>query len=275
MVVLGGAGMLGTDVCRVCGQRGYSVTALDLPEFDITDAAVVEQAIETADVVVNCAAYTNVDGAESEQDIAYAVNAEAVGQLGRIIGRLDKWVLHVGTDFVFDGGGDRPWTEDDQPNPVNVYGASKLAGEKLLGESGCDNCIVRVEWTYGRAGNNFVRKLLQVAKGRQQIKVVADQIGSPTSTLEAAEVIFELAQQQLTGLYHFAAAGYVSRYEMAKFVFEQLGVKTEVVPCGSDQFPSPAKRPLNSRFCCDKIRKASGVDIKNWQEPLRRYLETL
>ena len=225
--------------------------------------------------MVNCAAYTDVDGAESEHDLAYAVNAAAVGRLGNIARNTGKWVLHISTDFVFDGKSDRPYVETDTPNPINTYGASKLAGEQFLVESGCRHCIMRLEWTYGLGGNNFVTKLIKRAKANKKLKVVDDQIGSPTATTEVAKVICKLLQKKPEGLFHFASAGYVSRFEMAKFVFDKLGMSVDLSSCKSANLPSAAARPLNSRFDCSKIKALLDEPIKPWQEPLERFLRQL
>ncbi len=186
IAILGGKGMLGSNVFLACQKHGFDAIALDLPNFDITNASHLRQVVRDAKIIVNCAAYTDVEKAESEAELAYKVNAEAVGKLGSVAKNAGVWVLHISTDFVFDGTSDRPYVETDTPNPINVYGASKLAGEKLLIESGCPNCIMRIEWTYGLNGDNFVIKLINKAKTSKEISVVDDQIGSPTATTEVA-----------------------------------------------------------------------------------------
>jgi dTDP-4-dehydrorhamnose reductase len=275
IAVLGGRGMLGTDLVQICQQQGMNPIVYDLPEFDITDVNQVRQVVAGADMIVNCAAYTNVDGAESQSELAYQVNVEAVGRLGTVARQAGKWVLHISTDFVFDGSGDKPYVETDNPNPINTYGKTKLAGEQLLAGSGCEYCIVRVEWTYGSAGNNFVTKLIQHAKSQQTLKVVDDQTGSPTSTIEAAKAICELLQKKPEGIYHFASAGYVTRYGMAEFILEKLSMNIELLPCKTSDFPSPATRPLNSRFDCSKIKRLLDEPIKRWQDPLELFLRQL
>jgi dTDP-4-dehydrorhamnose reductase len=275
IAVLGGRGMLGSDLVKICQQQGINPIVYDLPEFDITDVDQVRQAVASADMIVNCAAYTNVDGAESQAELAYQVNDEAVGRLGTVARQAGKWVLHISTDFVFDGSGDKPYVETDNPNPINTYGKTKLAGEQLLTGSGCDYCIVRIEWTYGSAGNNFVTKLIQRAESRQTLKVVDDQTGSPTSTIEAAKAICELVKKKPEGIYHFASAGYVTRYDMAKFILEQLSMNIELLPCKTSDFPSPATRPLNSRFDCSKIKSLLDETIERWQDPLELFLRQL
>jgi dTDP-4-dehydrorhamnose reductase len=275
IAVLGGRGMLGSDLVATCRRQGMNPIVYDLPEFDITNAAQVRQAVAGADMIVNCAAYTNVDGAESQTELAYRVNAEAVGRLGTIAQQAGKWILHISTDFVFDGHGDKPYVETDTPNPINTYGKTKLAAEQLLASSGCEHCIVRVEWTYGSAGNNFVTKLIRRTKSQQALKVVDDQIGSPTSTIEAAKVICELLQKKPEGIYHFASSGFVTRYGMAQFILDKLSMDVELLPCKTDEFPSPATRPLNSRFDCSKIARLLNEPIKRWQDPLELFLRRL
>jgi dTDP-4-dehydrorhamnose reductase len=275
IAILGGRGMLGTDLAIICKQQGFVVKIFDLPGFDITDYQQLKQAVGAGGIIINCAAYTNVDGAESEAELAYQVNAEAVGRLGAIAKESGKWVLHISTDFVFDGRLDRPYVEIDPANPVNTYGKTKLAGEQLLSNSGCNHCIIRVEWTYGSAGNNFVAKIIQRAKANKTLKVVNDQFGSPTSTTEVAGVICKLLPKMPEGIFHFASDGYVSRYEMAKFIFDKLTMNVNLLPCKTSDFSSPATRPLNSRFDCSKISALLDKPIRPWQEPLEDFLKKL
>jgi dTDP-4-dehydrorhamnose reductase len=275
VVILGGRGMLGSDLSAACERDGFDVKVFDLPDFDITKLSDIKEAIAAADVIVNCAAYTNVDGAEKEKELAHQVNGEAVGRLGEMARAAGKWVLHISTDFVFDGELDRPYIETDEPNPINEYGRSKLAGERLLIESGCMCCIMRIEWTYGSGGPNFVTKLVSRAKTDKALRVVDDQVGSPTATIEAAKVICKLLRHKPEGIYHFASAGYVSRYEMANFIFDRLGMSIEVLPCKTSDFASPARRPLNSRFDCGKITGLLGESIECWEVPLERFLRQI
>jgi dTDP-4-dehydrorhamnose reductase len=267
--------MLGTDIVNLCERKGIEVEVLDLPEFDITDADRLKQAVAPGQIIINCAAYTNVEKAESEPDLAYKVNAEAVGRLGRFAADVGAKVVHISTDFVFDGKSDTPYTETDPTNPINAYGQSKLAGEQLLAQSGCRFCIIRVEWTYGLAGTNFVKKLIERAKSGQPSKVVDDQVGSPTATVEAAKTICKLLQNPPEGIFHFAAAGYTSRYEMARFIFDKLEMTVDLSPCKSSDFSTAADRPLNSRFDCGKIETLLGEPISPWQGPLENFLEQL
>ena len=275
IAVLGGRGMLGSDLVSACRQLGFDPIILDLPEFDITDTDHLQQAVADAEIIVNCAAYTNVDGAESQAELAYEVNAEAVGQLGAFARDAGKWVLHISTDFIFDGCSDQPYVETDHPNPINAYGKTKLAGEQLLAQSGCEYCIVRVEWTYGSVGNNFVTKLIQRAKSQDTLKVVDDQTGSPTATNQIAKVICKLLRKKPKGMFHFASAGYVSRFGMAEFILDRLSLNVNLLPCKTSDFPSPATRPLNSRFDCSKITQLLDEPIERWQAPLELFLRQL
>ncbi|MHC4117845.1 MAG: dTDP-4-dehydrorhamnose reductase [Planctomycetota bacterium] len=275
IAILGGKGMLGSDLAPAVRQQGFVPIVHDLPQFDITDIDHLERAVAGTDAIVNCAAYTNVDGAESEPELAHRVNAEAVGRLGAVARNAGKWVLHISTDFVFDGRRDRPYVETDRPNPINTYGKTKLEGEQLLRQSGCRHCIMRAEWMYGSAGNNFVAKLIQRVKAGHTIEVVDDQIGSPTATSVVARAICELLRKEPEGIFHFASAGYVSRFEMARFVFNRLSMNVDPVACKSSDFPSPAKRPLNSRFDCSKIITLLETPIEPWQIPLGSFLRQL
>jgi len=275
VVILGGRGMLGTELANECGRRDIDFEAFDLPEFDITDYRQLKDAVSGSSIVVNCAAYTDVEQAERKYELAYRVNAEAAGHLAALAKEAGVYVLHISTDFVFDGKSDRPYVETDLPNPINAYGRSKFAGEQLLVQNGCSHCIIRLQWTYGPAGSNFVTKLIAIAKRDRNIKVVDDQTGSPTATMEAAKVICELLPQRPQGLFHFAASGFVSRFGMAEFIFENLDMPVNLIGCKSSDFPTLATRPLNSCFNCSKIQSLLERPIESWQGPLRCFLERL
>lgn len=277
VVVLGCKGMLGTELMDALGRGGFQSDGLDLPDFSITDTAQLKDAVSNADVVVNCAAYTNVEKAESQAQLAYDVNGRSVGILGQYAAAKGIPVLHISTDFVFDGTSDRPYVETDQTNPISVYGRTKLDGEQLLIESGARACIVRIQWTYGKAGNNFVMKMIEAAKTRKSLKVVDDQIGSPTATVEVADAIYRILSMDTfpQGIYHYAAAGYVSRYEMAKFIFEKAGINVNIEPCKTSEFKTAAKRPLNSRFNCSKIAELLQDKPKDWPQPLQEFVEQI
>lgn len=267
--------MLGSDLAAACTARGYRVDVYDMPEFDIADPVRVEQAVSDADLVVNCAAYTDVDGAERDAQTAHAVNGKAVGCLGGCAAEQGKWVLHFSTDFVFDGTLDRPYVESDVPNPISEYGRSKLAGERLLEASGCSHCIVRIEWTYGLQGRSFITKILDKARTGEPLRVVDDQVGSPTATTVVAEVACELLEHRVTGLFHLAGDGCVSRFGVAQFIVDQMRLGVDVQPCRTSDYVTPAQRPLNSRFDCSKIKMVLDHALEPWQQPLERFLGQL
>jgi dTDP-4-dehydrorhamnose reductase len=275
VVVLGARGMLGTDVMAALSKAGVSARGLDLPEFDFTDEVAVRALVQSGScsVVINCAAYTDVERAEDDEALAHRVNADAVGELGRLAAASSIYVVHVSTDFVFDGRKDGAYIEDDFADPISAYGRTKLAGERNLVASGCRHAILRIQWTYGRAGRHFVSKVAELARGRDRIKVVDDQRGAPTATTEVAAAILALVGEQSEGLYHFAAAGEATRFDVAQVVVGQLGLPTVVEPCGSQTFPTKAARPANSRFNCARIEALLGRSIRPWREVLEEYLE--
>ncbi len=275
ITILGGRGMLGTDVTELFERAGETVRVLDLPEFDITNDDNLTDAVSGSDIIINCAAYTDVEKAESEREAVRNVNAIAVGRLGEIAADAGVKIFHISTDFVFDGKSNTPYVETDEVNPISVYGSSKLAGEKMLAESGCKFCIIRIQWTYGASGNNFVKKLISAAKTRDSLKVVDDQIGSPTSTKEVAGVIYELIFSDPEGIFHYAASGFVSRYEMAKFIFDKLKIDIKIDSCKTSDYKTAAQRPLSSRFNCDKIQALLPRAIRQWPQPLTEFLERL
>lgn len=267
--------MLGSDLAEMAAGRGHRVKVYDLPDFDISNAQQVRDIVSQSEVIVNCAAYTNVEQAETEVELANQINGEAVGQLGQIAKEAHVPILHISTDFVFDGFKETPYVEKDAPNPLSVYGRSKLLGEKRLAESGCLHGIVRVQWTYGRHGTNFVKKITAAAKTRDVVKVVDDQVGSPTHTAEVARALCDMLNGQSfpAALYHLAAGGYVSRYEMTRYLFERMGLTTQVQPCKTADFKTAAQRPLNSRFDCTKLQTLLGRPIPAWQDMLNEYLD--
>ena len=275
IILLGAKGMLGSDVYHLCAEYNLDITPYDLPDFDIADKNRLEKTLEDADVVINCAAFTDVEKAESQSEQAFKINADSVGNLAQIARKRNIYVIHISTDFVFDGKKETPYFETDLPNPINVYGKSKLKGEVLLSENHNFFVIIRTQWTYGRDGNNFITKLISLSRQKNSLKVVDDQFGSPTATQEVAKVIRELIAKKPQGLFHYAATGFASRYDIAKFVLEKLKMNIEVIPCKSNEFPTAAQRPASSRFCCDKIQSLLDKPIKVWQKPLERFLKTL
>lgn len=273
VAVLGARGMLGTDLVPALRDAGCQVSGYDLPDWDITDPAAVAEAVAPVTAVINCAAYTNVDGAETHTDTARAVNAIAPAVLGRCAAERGVHVIHISTDFVFDGTLDRPYREDDPPNPINMYGRTKLEGEQGLLAGGCSCLIMRVQWTYGRGGRHFVSKFLDRVRSGGELLMVSDQIGSPTWTRDVAAALVELLNRRCTGLFHYAADGYATRFEVAQAILELSGSHDRSLrPCATSDFPAPARRPLNSRFDCRRLDGLGGIRRPPWRESLAAFL---
>jgi len=270
--ITGGRGMLGSDLRVALEKHGFETLTFDLPETDITRAADIEEIVASSDVVVNCAAYTAVDRAENDLDACRAVNATAPGELGKAAAAAGKRVIHISTDFVFGDAGNEPLREDSATNPLSVYGSTKLEGERAALESGADCAVLRVQWTYGRGGANFVSKIAELAEKLPTLKVVDDQIGSPTHTVDAARAILSLIRNKARGVFHFAAEGYASRFDVAILVLDELNIDTPLTPCSSGEFPAPAERPRNSRFECSKIDTVLDFKRPHWKNALRTYL---
>ncbi len=274
LAILGAGGMLGRDLQAVLAKQNRPHAPFDLPELDIRDQDAVAKATKDARIIVNCAAYTNVDGAETAAELAHEVNAVAVGNLGRLATERGQYVLHISTDFVYDGRKESPYTEADPPHPLNVYGETKWRGEQLLGASGCRHAILRIEWTYGRHGRHFVSKIQELAARLDLLKVVGDQIGAPTPTTAVASAILALVDKETEGTYLYAAQGYASRFEVAQLIATHRGYSVRLEPCSSDAFPAPAHRPLNSRFDCSRFDSLATPSRPHWHDALIHYLET-
>jgi dTDP-4-dehydrorhamnose reductase len=258
--VVGANGMLGQDVMRVLAGRGVG---FGHAELDVTDAAAVSEA-RTGATVINCAAYTNVDGAEREPEAAHAVNADGARNVAAAAAR----VIHVSTDYVFDGTKDSPYVESDPVNPISAYGRTKLDGERATLTASPQSLIVRTAWLFGSGGENFVTTMLRLGKERGAVRVVDDQVGCPTFTGHLAEVLVELAEGHCHGFLHVAGAGSCSWYEFAREIFERADVDVDVQPCSTAEFPRPAPRPANSVLVSE--RGAPGLPA--WQDGLDAYL---
>jgi len=252
--------MLGQDVMRVAGERAVGFTHAEL---DVTDAAAVREALGGA-TVINCAAYTNVDGAESEPEAAHAVNAEGARNVAEAAAR----VVYVSTDYVFDGTKRDPYLESDETGPIQEYGHSKLEGERATAGANDDHLVVRSSWLFGAGGRNFVETMLALGRERDELLVVDDQTGSPTFTGHLAEALVGLADGEERGVLHVAGAGACSWFEFARTIFERAGLDAELRPCTTDEFPRPARRPANSVLESERGAPA----LPAWQDGLDAYL---
>jgi dTDP-4-dehydrorhamnose reductase len=260
IVVTGAGGMLGQDVVRALGDDALALTRADL---DVTDAVPVREALAGAEMVVNCAAWTNVDGAEERAEEALSVNRDGARNVAAAADR----VLYVSSDYVFDGEKRAPYVESDPTGPLQSYGRSKLAGEVATAEANSRHLIVRSSWLFGAGGGNFVETMLRVGRERDELRVVDDQIGCPTFTGHLAEAIVRLARTDDYGIHHLAGSGRCSWYEFAREIFERSGVDCHVEPCTTDEYPLPARRPAWS-----VLGSEHGHSLPPWQEGLEAYL---
>lgn len=276
-MVTGVNGQLGHDVMKQLKEMDIDVVAPRRDEFDLTNKDQVEKYIlkEKPDVIIHCAAYTAVDKAEDEKDLCYLVNVEGTKAVAEAAKEINAKVVYVSTDYVFDGLGQEPHTEDKETNPINYYGSTKDQGEKIVKGLIDKHFIVRTSWVYGLNGNNFVKTMLKLAESRNEINVVSDQIGSPTYTKDLSAFIVDLVQSNKYGTYHGVNEGYCSWHEFAISIFEKSGIDMKVNPISSDGYPTKAKRPLNSRLSKEKTTKA-GIDrLPNWEDALTRFIEEL
>ena len=290
ILLFGKNGQVGWELQRSLAPLGELV-ALDAHSRelcgDLADLDGIARTVREVapDVIVNAAAHTAVDKAESEPERARAINALAPGVLAQEAARANAWLVHYSTDYVFDGSGNKPWLETDAPAPLNVYGATKLEGEQLIIQSGCRHLIFRTSWVYGTRGGNFAKTMLRLAQERDALKVIDDQIGAPTGADLLADVTahaIRAARQrpELSGLYHLVAAGETSWHGYAGFVLDhaqRAGVPLKVAPDAikavpSSAFSTPAKRPLNSRLDTAKLRSAFGLALPVWQTGVTRML---
>ncbi|PJE02963.1 MAG: dTDP-4-dehydrorhamnose reductase [Mycobacterium sp.] len=280
LVITGAGGQLGTLVTAQATRAGRDVLARTSSEWDITDAAAAEAIIRTGDVVVNCAAYTDVDGAETDQARAYAVNASAPENMARACARTGARLIHVSTDYVFNGdfngGAARPYEPGDPTGPQGVYAQSKLAGEQAALAALPEAVVVRTAWVYtgGTDRNDFVAVMQRLAAKDGPIKVVDDQTGSPTYAADLAAALLELADSPVRGqVLHAANEGVVSRFEWAQAVFEESGADPQrVTPCSSDEFPRPAARPSYSALSGRSWAAAGLTPLRPWRPALKAAL---
>lgn len=298
LFVTGVAGQLGHDVMNELNKRGYEGVGSDLaPEYsgiqdgtavttmpyvsvDITNASAVEKAITEAGVdgVVHCAAWTAVDAAEDEdkQEIVRKVNVLGTENIAKVCKKLGIKMMYLSTDYVFDGQGTTPWEPDCKAyKPLNVYGQTKLDGELAVYNNVDKFFIIRIAWVFGKNGNNFIKTMLRLGKERGAVSVVNDQIGSPTYTYDLAKLVLDMIQSDKYGTYHATNEGICSWYEFACEIFKQAGMNVQVTPVSSDEFPTKAKRPCNSRMNKTELDRNGFDRLPTWQDALHRYLKEL
>jgi dTDP-4-dehydrorhamnose reductase len=272
LLVTGAGGMLGRAVCSAAARLGHDVVGLSRTELDVTDDEHVRRVVAAAEprAVVNCAAWTDVDGAERAEGAATAVNGVGAGNVARAATEVGARVVHLSTDYVFDGAKETPWVESDPVGPIGAYGRSKLAGELEVAAAAPEHAVVRTAWLFGAGGRNFVDTMLALGGERDEVSVVTDQIGSPTWTVHLAEAVVELAERRGdVGVFHAAGAGACSWYELAVEVFDRAGMSCRVRPTTSERFARPAPRPAYSVLASE--RDEAPV-LPPWQEGVAGYL---
>lgn len=279
VAVTGAGGMLGRDVMLELERRGVAAWAFDRAAVDVTDCAACDKIFEddqSPGVIINCAAYTDVNRAESEEELATSINGEGARNLASACVKAGARLVHVSTDYVFDGTKTEPYDADDATAPLNAYGRSKLRGELAIADVMPTGqwTIARTSWLYGAAGPNFVKTMLRVARDGKSLKVIHDQTGAPTYTVDLARALVELALlPKAAGIVHTTNAGACTWFEFAEAIFAEAGVKPAALePCDTSDFPTPAKRPENSRLSADSLMRAGIAPLPHWRDGLRRYL---
>jgi dTDP-4-dehydrorhamnose reductase len=266
--------MLGRAVVAAAGGLGHDVRAAPRAALDVTDGGAVDRAVREhrAQAVVNCAAYTDVDGAESHPALAEAVNCAAAGHVAAAAARVGATIVHVSTDYVFDGSKREPWVESDPTGPLGVYGETKLGGERAVARANPSHAIVRTAWLFGAGARNFVDTMMALGAQRDEVRVVTDQVGCPTWTGHLAGALVALAERpRATGIHHVAGAGSCTWNELAAEVFARAGIACRVLPATSEEFPRPARRPAYSVLGSER---ADALVLAPWRDGLDAYLAT-
>ena len=271
LLVAGAAGMLGRDVMLAAGNAGHDVIGFGRTELDVTDAEALgsKLAAERPDVVINCAAYTDVDGAEESEEQAMAVNGTGAGKLAAAAAAVDASVVYVSSDYVFDGAKGAPYVESDQPAPISAYGRTKLAGEEATAAANPRHFVVRSSWLFGISGGNFVETMLRLADNQNEVLVVHDQVGSPTYTWHLAYGIVRLIEGLEHGIHHMAGGGSCSWYEFAREIFDQAEVECKVLSATTEMLGRPAPRPPFSALATEREH---AIELPAWQDGLSGYL---
>lgn len=276
VLVTGANGQLGYDVVKELQKQNIECYGASRQDFDIVDFEATENFIKNymPDAVIHCAAYTAVDKAEDEQGLCYLVNnASATENIAEICKKINAKMLYISTDYVFDGTKDDFYEVDDKPNPINVYGKTKLLGEQAVQRILNKYFIVRISWVFGEHGNNFVKTMLRLGKERKEINVVADQYGSPTYTADLAPLLVEMIQTEKYGVYHATNEGVCTWAEFAEEIFKIAGMDVKVNYITTAEYQARAKRPMNSRLSKKKLRQKRFKAFENWQETLKTFLK--
>ena len=282
ILITGSNGQLGNEIKELASAyHHYDFLYTDVNELDITNAASVSQYFEihNPDVIINCAAYTAVDKAETDEATAFLVNAGAPGILARAAADTSAFMVHISTDYVYDGRNFQPYVETDTVNPVSVYGKSKLAGEKAVREAGGKAVIIRTSWLYSAYGNNFIKTMMKYGQERESLNVVFDQIGTPTYAHDLAKGILDILPVAMTAenieVYHYSNEGVASWYDFAKAIHEIANITCQVNPIPTKDYPLPAERPFYSVLDKSKIKKHFSIEIPYWRDSVKDCIKRL
>ncbi|HEX2946570.1 MAG TPA: dTDP-4-dehydrorhamnose reductase [Clostridia bacterium] len=277
ILVTGYKGQLGYEVVKVLEQRGIDCLGADIEQFDITDREAVNTYVKgyRPDAVIHCSAYTAVDKAEDEEKLCEAVNAEGTRNIALVCRELDAKMIYISSDYVFPGTGNGESEVNDPIGPLNVYGITKFAGELVVREMLPKHFIVRISWLFGLNGKNFIRTMLRLGKELSEVKVVCDQIGSPTYTADIARLLCDMAVTDKYGTYHATNEGFCSWAEFAEEIFLQAGYETKVNHIPTSEYPAKARRPMNSRLSKKSLDEAGFMRLPAWKDALERYLKEL
>jgi dTDP-4-dehydrorhamnose reductase len=277
ILVTGVNGQLGNDVVRVCREKGINVIGIGRAELDITSEKDVKKLVSylKPSIIIHCAAYTAVDNAEGEKEICWSVNVEGTQYLAEAANIIGAKFLYISTDYVFDGKGDKPFAETDEPNPVSTYGRSKYEGELKVRSVLDEHFIVRTSWVFGINGKNFIKTMLKISKKHEKLDVISDQIGSPTYTYDLAKLLVEIVQSNKYGTYHASNEGYCSWAEFSKEIFKQAKVSTTVNEISTEEYPTKAIRPKNSKLSKQKLVDNGFDFLPPWEDAVKRYLKEL
>ena len=284
ILVTGANGQLGHEMQRVAKSSNHNYIFTDVADgyekLDITNIEDIRSMVKknNVDIIVNCAAYTNVDKAESDYDTANLINNTAAGNLATAMKEAGGTLIHISTDYVFQGDRNTPCQEDWTTNPLGVYGKTKLAGEAAIAATGCNNIIIRTAWLYSQWGKNFVKTMQSLTASHDTLKVVFDQVGTPTFAGDLADVIAHIintGQTNKTGIYHFSNEGVCSWYDFAKLICKLSGNTCDINPCYSEEFPSPVKRPHFSVLDKKKIKETFGIKVPYWTDSLEVCIKQL
>lgn len=274
VLVTGVKGQLGFDVCKELDKRNIENKGIDRDDCDITDEQAVLSYIKNyaPDVVVHCAAYTAVDRAEDEKEICYNVNVKGTEYIARACKEIDAKMVYISTDYVFEGTGDKAYEVNDKTSPDNTYGLTKYQGEEVVRNIVDKYFIIRISWAFGINGSNFINTMMKLGESRSELNVVADQIGSPTYTYDTAPLICDMIATEKYGTYHATNEGYCSWADLAEYIFSVTGQKVLVHHIKSEEYPTKASRPKNSRLSKASLDNAGFKRLPDWQDAVKRYI---